>query len=111
MEISIEHNPGKIIKAAQAILDRYVIFLKTNEYEAFGSESVGANLGQFIDEPKSQDTYNEIRKRILNKTESNFPEVSVQRIAFRDNPGKTIQIDVDILIIPTGDQVRAIVGG
>jgi hypothetical protein len=105
-EISIEHSTGKTIKGYKAILDRYVVFLRSNDYDSVGSEGFGANLEQYIDEQKNETTYSAIRRRIVNQTKVKFPTVQIQQIAFRSPDSKTIQIDMEILIVPTGTKTN-----
>jgi len=108
-EISISHTNGKVVKEAKAIVDRYVVFLKSNEYDNVGSERFGANLIEFIDEPKTEETYKAIRRRIVNQTKNKFPEVQIESMTFRQTTNKTVQIDMSIVVIPTGTKINFII--
>jgi len=100
-DLSLSYIDGKIVKDADALLERYEIALFTSFDSVMGDPSFGIGLDQFISEPNDAVTSKAIASVI--KAKSNvFPEIKILSIALSRPQINQITIDLSVMIVPYG---------
>jgi len=103
-DIQTSYVDGKTLIGADALLERYKVFLLTNIGEFSPDGFIGVGLPSLIGIPNTKTNRNAIAEYILSQTKLRFPEIEIQQIDVMQPELHTMKIAISLTLTPYGEQ-------